>query len=598
MRHRIGLALLMCLAPAVARAQTTPEDLLPAGTQIYLRWDGVEAHRASYEKTALGKTLQGDTGTFINNVFAQVQEGIGSLLTVEQLLGGVPPEKLQKMQADAAEAAKLMGVLGKNGFLLAGAVRSLEPPQAQVTLIVPEAGAKPDPLFGAFRLVAGFAKAKVEEKTIDGRTVSFVALPPISLAWWVEGKHAVVCFGTDAPDAMVKSVTAGTSPRLTSNTLFKRIKGFNQFETNARAFIDAEALVKLAGTRGKEVAKLLTKLGLDGLKGLTFYSGFDGGAERGLFELETTGDRKGLLTLLNGKPFQLSDVPALPPDVTAWSMTNFDASVFYDIALQTAESIVELVAPDEVPKVKEFAKVADSFLGVEIRKDLLGSLGDKFVQYNSPSEGPLNLGQTVLIKVRDAKKAEEAIATAIKGLAKLAGGEVSVKKHIYHGVPTHEIHVKQQGFFFVPTYAIHKDWLVVGFFPQQVQGYIRRANGDLPAWKPTARVQESLAKMPKQFVAISFADPRPTIKTLLSVGPMIGGLVNSLVPEAKFEVSSIPNAQEATHHLFPNVSVTSDDGKTLRQETQASLALPLDLVGADNLVLLGFALPILQRVGF
>src|SRR5262249_42160949 len=128
------------------------------------------------------------------------------------------------------------------------------------------------------------------------------------------------------------------------------------------------------------------------------------------------------------------------------------------------------------------------------------------------------------------------------------------------------------------------------------QGYIRRANGDLPVWKPSARVQESLAKMPKEFVSISYADPRPTINTLLSVAPMIGGLVNSLVPEAKFEVGRIPNAQEATHPLFPNVSVTSDDGKVLRQETQASLALPLDLVGADNLILFGFAVPILQRI--
>jgi hypothetical protein len=580
----------VCLAPAVARAQSAPEDLLPAGTQVYLRWDGVEAHRAGYEKTALGKMMQGDTGTFVTNVFAQVQDGIGSLLTVDQLLGGVPPEKLQKMQADAAEAAKLMGVLGKNGFVLAAEVRALEPPQAQLTLIVPDAGARPDPLFGALRLVANFAKAKLEEKKIDGRAVTVIALPPVHLAWWVEGKHAVVCLGTDAPEAMVKEMSAGNRARLTGSALYKRIEGFDKFETNARAFVDAEALVKLAGTRNKEVAQLLTKLGLDGLKGLAFYSGFDGGAERGLFELDTSGDRKGLLTLLNGKPFQLADVPALPPDVTAWSMTNFDAGVFYDIGLQAAESIVEVISPEDVAKVKEFAKVADAYLGVEIRKDLLGALGDKFVQYNAPSEGPLNLGQTILIKVKDARKAQEAISTAIKGLAKLAGGEVSVKKRTYHGVETHEVHVQQQGFFFVPTYAIHKDWLVVSFFPQQVQGYIRRANGDLPAWQPSARVRESLAKMPKEFISISYSDPRPTIKTLLSIGPMIGGLVNSLVPEAKFEVGSIPNAQEATHHLFPNVSITSDDGKTLRQETQASLALPIDAVGADNFVLFfGFA---------
>ena len=64
MLRRIGTVVLLLLVPAAGRAADPPERLLPAGTQIYLRWDGVEAHRAAYEKTALGKTLQGDTGKF------------------------------------------------------------------------------------------------------------------------------------------------------------------------------------------------------------------------------------------------------------------------------------------------------------------------------------------------------------------------------------------------------------------------------------------------------------------------------------------------------------------------------------------------------
>src|SRR5262249_30950470 len=67
MSRRWGIALLVFLIPTLGRAQDAPEDLLPAGTQLYLRWDGVEAHRAAYEKTALGKMMQGDTGKFITS---------------------------------------------------------------------------------------------------------------------------------------------------------------------------------------------------------------------------------------------------------------------------------------------------------------------------------------------------------------------------------------------------------------------------------------------------------------------------------------------------------------------------------------------------
>src|SRR6266481_5061545 len=102
MRYGLVLSLLVFLLPGVVRAQE-PEQLLPASTQVYVRWDGVESHRGAYEKTALGKIMKGDTGDFVTKTFTQIQEGVGSLLTVEQLLGGVAPEKLQKLQADASE---------------------------------------------------------------------------------------------------------------------------------------------------------------------------------------------------------------------------------------------------------------------------------------------------------------------------------------------------------------------------------------------------------------------------------------------------------------------------------------------------------------
>src|SRR5581483_5501425 len=68
MRYRLVLCLLAFALPGVVRAQE-PEQLLPATTQVYLRWDGVEAHRAAYEKTALGKMMKGDTGEFVSKTF-------------------------------------------------------------------------------------------------------------------------------------------------------------------------------------------------------------------------------------------------------------------------------------------------------------------------------------------------------------------------------------------------------------------------------------------------------------------------------------------------------------------------------------------------
>ena len=587
MLHRAAFALVLLLLPVLAQAQEAPEFMLPATTQIYLRWDGVDAHRAAYAKSGLGQMMQGDTGGFISGLYGQLQDGLSALLTVDQLLGGVAPDKLAKMQADAAEAAKLLPALSKNGFIVAAEVRGIEGPEWQVTLILPDAGPKQGPLAAALRLVASLNKLPVKDVKIGNFTASSISAEPIHVTWWQEGNHAVVTVGPDKPDDVLKRLH-GPQPQskervtLAENPLFKQVKGFDKFETSARAFVDSAAFVKLAASRSKEFDKLLKDLGLDGLKSLVFYSGFDGEAERGLVEWDMPGPRKGLLTLLNGKPFTLADVPPLPPDVISWSMTNFDSAAFYDTALEAAENVAVIAVPEQAGKIKDYVKLADQALGVDLRKDLLDSLGDKFALYTSPSEGPLSLGQTLLLKVKDAKKLQESLDQAVKGIGKATGADVTLTKKTYHGVEMREVHVAQQGFIFVPSYVIYKDWLVIAPFPQQVQGYILRAKGELTAWKPGPRVKKSLAELPKEFISISYSDPRPSMKQILSIAPLIAGTANSFAPDSKFEVGSLPNAQEATRRLFPNVSVTSDDGKTLRLETRASLQLPFDITGLDT----------------
>jgi hypothetical protein len=589
MWRRTAFFLLAFLVPTAAHAQQAPEDLLPAGAQFYLRWDGIDAHRADYEKTAIGKTMQGDTGAFINSGFDQLQEGLGSLLTVQQLLEGVPPKLLKQLQDDAAEAPKLLSELGKHGFILSVEARGLEPPQLQLTFILPDAGDKPGPLFAAIRLITTLAKVDVAEKKIGERTVWHVAAGPVQIAWWQEGKHAVLAVGTDDPEAVIKRMTDKEAPRLTANPLFKKVKGFDQFKTGLRGYLDVAALVKLAKTRGKETAELIDSLGLDGLKSVTFYSGFDGPAERSLTEWDMPGPRKGLLKLVGGKSFHLADVPPMPPDVISWWMTNLDLGVLHDEVVSAYEGIAGLVAPEEKGKLKEFLTKVDQALGVNLREDVLGSLAGQFVMYNSPSEGIMTLNQTFLFKVKDAKKLQASLDEMIKGIAKTTGADLGVKKSKYRGIECSQVQFRQEGFFFVPTYAIYKDWLVVGYYPQSVQGFLLRATGELPAWKPEPSTTAAFDKMPKEFVSVSVSDPRPTLKQILALAPLAGGFANSFIKESKFDVASIPNAQEATRHLFPNVSVVTDDGKTLRMETRASLALPFDISGLDSYGLFLFA---------
>lgn len=583
MWYRLGLALAVLALPNALRAEDALESLLPASTQVYLRWDGIDAHRSAYEKTPLGKTLQGDTGKLLQGLYGELNANLGTLLTVPLLLEGTPPERLQRIQADAKVAPKLLETIARNGLVLAIDMRSgLFYPEVQTTLIFPQAGAQPDPFLSVLRLLAALARQEIKETKIANRTVFHMQLAPVvHIAWWIEGKHAIVAVGTGQPEAVVQRLQ-DANPHLSSQPLFKQVQEYKEFETAFRGFVDLAALVKLLRqVLPNGPAKLIDDLGLDGLQQLTFHSGFDGDAERSLVQLKVSSPRKGLTRLTGGTVFKRGELPPLPADVLSFTLTKLDLGILYDVGLDAAEKILGETAPQQAAELKKAVHQADAALGINIRNDLLASLGDKAVIYQSPSEGILLFGQTILLQVRDAAKLEASLERSLKALAKSTGANLMVKKKDYHGAQLHEVHVRQPGFIFLPTYTIHKGWLAFSFYPQATQGYVLRANGELPPWQPDDRVRATLEKMPPELLAVAVSDPRPTVRQALTLAPLVAVGINSTNSSYKFDVGALPNALEATRHFFPNVWTASGDETTLRLESRTSFALPFEVSGLD-----------------
>src|SRR5438093_265260 len=67
MLKRMVLGLLFAILPSVAWGQQ--ENYLPAKSQLYFRWDGMQKHQAAFDKTAVGKMMQGETGKFLDELW-------------------------------------------------------------------------------------------------------------------------------------------------------------------------------------------------------------------------------------------------------------------------------------------------------------------------------------------------------------------------------------------------------------------------------------------------------------------------------------------------------------------------------------------------
>ncbi len=566
-RH-VALCLLV-LTPGIASAQNVAERLLPGGSQIYLRWDGLDKHRTAFDKTALGKTLKEDTGKFL-----------AALWTYSNQMMDIA---LRHADANVAEVVMeiphILSGIHHHGLVFGIELKSINPPEIEAVIVLPKAGGAEGALVPLIQKLAQLTHANVQDTKVGKRTVHEISDGRAHFGWWKEpNTDVVLVIGTASAVERAKLADAGTSTFAQSKT-FNKLGEFKEFSTWVRGSIDIASLLAKVGELSPQADKVIDELGIKGIHGVSFYSGFAGAAERSVVEIHTPQTRKGLLSLMNRKTITLADLPPLPSDVTSFSASNFNLRNLYDGGLAIAESAVNNFGNGNIDP-KESIKQVEALLGVKFGEDLFGSFGDMYVSYSSPAEGPLGLGGVYLFKVKDEKKLADTLEALFKSIPPVPFFEVLYQKRAYRGGNVLELKLKtQQGEFPVVNMTIHKGWFMLANYPQAIYGFILRSNGELKTWKASKNLTKALEAFPQEFTAIAVSDPRPTMQALLSFAPTVMTLANSVLPTVLpgapvFDVGVIPHAQDAVKYLFPNITVTTDDGKTIRTVTRASLALP------------------------
>ncbi|MBX9582492.1 MAG: DUF3352 domain-containing protein [Gemmataceae bacterium] len=631
-----GLALLLLAAPA--GAADPPEALLSPSTQLYLRWDGVTPHKAAYDGSALGAVMKGPTGDSVRALLAKGPKLLGSNLLADPLLEGRPPEELKAVHADLKHAERLLDLLADTGVVVAAEVNEPRPtlagvgkalggllgagpgpspdaflPDARVFVVVPNAGAKADILLGAIRLVTRQADTPVEPLPATLERAGYLLKPknpgvPVKAAWWVEGDHFVFYVGSATVESAVKGVRANLATGgLTNHPLFARCQKTGDYEAVARGYVDTASVVglakRLAGPFVPGLADKVDAVGLGNLKAVVFSSGFKGKESRAVYEFDLPGERKGLARILKSTPVTLADLPPLPPDASRFSLLRVDYTAAFDAGLTVIDALVQeqFGVEDQGKTPAEISKLRREFLerelnkaaGIDARADLLAHLGDKVCIYQSPTEGLSVLGTVLCISVKDGPKVKTAADRLARTVEGLAGGRVKVRKKTLAGVELREVYGRDLGFF-VPTYAVVGDWLVIAAHPQPVQGMVLRHAGTIPRWKPDADTARRLGGMPADAIGVQYCDPRSPAQNLCTVGPLALGFLGLIQgqrgSETDFDpidIGLVPNGHELARHLFPNLTYTRDDGKTVRVEVNESFSLPLEFAGLEVLAFTG-----------
>lgn len=629
MSRRFWIGFAVVLFAALPASAQEAEKLLSPTAQLYIKWDGVAAHASAYKGSALGSIMAGPTGDSLRTILAKGPKLLGSSLLADPLLDGKPPEELRAIHADLKNAEKVLGLLHDRGFILSAEVNEPRPtlsgigkafggllngkgptpdsflPDGRVFLIVPDIGDQAEVLFGGIRLLTRQTNTQADPlpAALERKGFSIVYADksnPVRVAWWMEGKHFVFYAGSATVESAVKGMRENAvKGGIATNPLYERTLKTGDFESVARGFVDAGNVVnlakRLAGPFVPGLADKVDAIGLGNLKAIVFSSGFKGKESRALYEFDLPGPRQGLAKIIKSTPVTLADLPPLPPDVNRFSLLRIDPMGAYEAGLVAFDSFTgesfgveeKGKTPEEIAKLRKayLERELNKFLGLSLKEDLLPHLGDKFVIYQTPSEGLSVFGTVICISVKDAAKVQAATDRLQRGLETFAASPLKIRRKELRGVEIREVYSRGFGFI-TPTYSLVGDWLVIAGHPQPVQGMVLRHKGEIEKWKPDAETAARLAKMPADSIGIQYCNPKSVVQNLCTVGPLAlstltrigGGESGEFAP---IDIGLIPNAHELGKHLFPNLTYTRDDGKTVRIEVNDSFGLPLEFIGFE-----------------
>ncbi len=567
------------------------ESLLPADASAYVRFDGLEANADAFAQTSLGKLLSTDAKPLVDLVYRQLVDSLGPGFLTDQLLSGSRPEDLLELQELSATFPLLIErLLAKGAAVTFESINPLKP-RLQLTVVFPDVANDADQeiLVGSFRLLALVSRNSAEMTELHGRQVWQFQIDNVRFALWREGSHMVATFGTEPP-AYALAVIDGTRPSLETSELLAMAQTPVAYPTCARGFVNVKGILSIVNEAFPPAQLVVTALGLHNLETFAFQYGFEGKFQRATSWMKIPGERKGLVRLLTStESIELDRLPALPPNATMIYTTRLPWTDLYDDTIQATKSLLSLAVPFGTPDVDGTIDQFNKQLGVDLRNDLIGALGENLVIYDAPDHGPYMMGTVLAIEVRDEARMQIALDKLMRALHTNLESRPSMKMLEYRGAKISILDSEAQGVssIFMVSFTIHRGWLVASLFPHSVKGFVYR-NGDYPArrWEPVPRVQESLRvpgnEQEVRLAGFSMTDPRPAIRETLSALPLYINTFRSFTDsDSSFDASLLPPAQAITDLVEPGFSVTFDNGDIVRSEWQSTIPFPTYVNGLN-----------------
>jgi prepilin-type processing-associated H-X9-DG protein len=449
MLTRIAAVVALLVATALVRGQALA-DRVPGDAMVYVGWRGVADLGPGYPQSNLKAVLEDcDVRQFIDEFLPAVMDRIG------------------RENPQVAEVGRILGTIVKpswrrpTAFFFAGIDLPQNGPPAPHLGVLWQPGPDADALMDQLRQLI----AQVQ--------------PPFPVKAVHAGELVALMVGYENPEAALGS--AGKS--LADDAAFKSSLTHVMKDSVAAIYVDYQKFLdtigNLAKTADPQAAETLDKvrrtLGLNGLKRIIATSGFDGKDWGTMAFVEAPEPRAGLLKLISTIPLTEQALSVIPQTATMAAAQRLDLTSL----LPALRNAVHEVHPDAADQFDQFLKSISQQSGVDIEKDLIGSLGDEWAAFTDPSIGGSGLASlTVVNRLKDPAKFEQSLSRiedyVLEQIEQQMGPAAQLHLHFntvqIEGVTVHYLAVP----LLSPGWAVHNGRLYAAAFPQVVAAAARR----------------------------------------------------------------------------------------------------------------------------
>jgi hypothetical protein len=327
---------------------------------------------------------------------------------------------------------------------------------------------------------------------------------------------------------------------------------------------------------GPQVQTAIRASGLGGVKSLSAVTGLEGKGFVARTLLELDGEPEGLLRIAAQQPLAADDLSPIPADSTLALAVRLDASQTMELLLDTLDQIEPRARADVMEGINEM----QGELGIDVRGDILASLGDVWCAYNSPGEGGLILtGLTATVTVKDRPRLAQAHQRLV-GMLKAAmrgpdeGGRrrgPRLREFEVAGQQVYALTGVDDEFPFSPSWCLTETHLVFALFPQNIKAFLTRGEE-----------YQSLAKAPQVTGLLSqaegpgmlfYQDTPELFRMAYPLLQMLAAVASHELQREKIDldVSLLPSVKAILPHLKPGVTSLRRTDAGIQLETRQSL---------------------------